>query len=192
MRFMALLVLVTLGAFTGTALAADAVSSAADPSLFDAAKAVFDAVAHGQWWAAAALAVVLAMAAARKYMPAAWKTGIKGDIIGTAGAFVMAFAGAVATWALAQPAGAAMSAGVILTAAKIGAAAIGGYTIIHKVASWLAAWGKLPAWAVAILKLMTTIVGSNAISKAEAAGQKAVTAAPPSGMSGGDKIIEVE
>ena len=191
MRFTAFLILVILAAFTGTALAAEAVT-VADPSIFDAGKAVFDAVVKGQWWAAAACAVVFLMAVARKYMPASWKTGIKGDMIGVGSTFMMAFAGAVATWAIAQPAGAAMSAAVVLTALKVGAVAIGGYTAIHKVAGWLAAWGKLPPWALVIIRALAAVVGSNAIAKAEAAGAKAVAAEPPKGMSGGDKIIEIE
>lgn len=189
MRFFTLLVLIFLGAFTSTALAAEAASTA-DPSVTEATKAVFDAVMHGQWWAAAALAVVVLGAVARKYMPAAWKEGTKGDIIGTTMAFVMAFAGAIAT-VLAAP-GAAMTAGVALTALKIGVTAIGGYNLIHKLASWGVASGKLPMWAMPIVKLLTSLVGSNAIAKAEKLGDKAVAAAPPKGMSGGDQIREVE
>ena len=97
MRFAALLVLIFLGAFTGTALAADAVA-ASDPSLSEVTKAIFDAVMHSQWWAVAAYGVVLACIGARKFMPASWKTGTKGDIIGTATVFVLAFAGAIGTW----------------------------------------------------------------------------------------------
>ena len=189
MRFMAALVLLCLAGFTGTALAADAVSST-DPSLLDAAKAVFDAVVHGQWWAAAALVVVLLCAGARRYMPAAWKTGTKGDIVGTGLAFLIASAGAVATVMLAP--GAAMTAGVALTAFKIGVAAIGGYTLIHKVLGWLSTWGLLPSWAAPILKLLASLVGSNAVKKAEAAGDKAVAAAPAKGLAGDAQIHEVE
>lgn len=181
--------LALVAGFTGTALAADAVS-ASDPSMTDAAKAIFDAVMHGQWWAAAALGVVLACAAARRYLPSKWTEGTKGDIIGTAMAFLMAGAGAIAT-VMAAP-GAAMTTGVALTALKIGVAAIGGYNIIHKLASWAVASGKLPAWALPIVKLLTSLVGSNAVAKAERLGDKAVAASPPKGMSGGDKIIEVD
>ncbi len=188
MKFMAVLILAFLAAFTGTALAADAVPQ--DASLFDLAKPIFDAVMHSQWWAAAAMAVILACAAARKYMPASWKDGTKGDIIGTSMAFVMAFAGAIATWAVAP--GAVMGVGVVATAAKIGFVAVGGYTLIHKVASWLVAWGKLPPWAVSILSMVTMLVGSNAVKKAEAAGDAAVAANPPTGMVGDDTIVEVE
>ncbi len=189
MRFTALLILIFLGAFTGTALAQTAASS---PDTTAFLQTVFDAVMHGQWWAAAAAGVVFACALARKYMPTSMTTGTKGDIIGTSMAFVMAFAGAVATWALAP--GAAMSGAVMITALKVGVAAIGGYTIIHKVAGWLAGWSKLPAWAAPILSLIATLVGSNAvtIAKAQAAGDAAVTANPTTGLAGSDKITEVK
>lgn len=190
MRFLALCVLIMLGAFTGTALADTAISSASDPSFNDVTKAIFDAVMHSQWWAVAAYAVILASIGARKYMPEAWKTGAKGDVVGMATTFLIAGAGAVATAAITP--GAAMTLAVLATAAKIGVAAIGGYTIIHKVAGWLAQAGWLPTWAVPIVKLLAALVGSNAVSKAEAAGQKAVEAKPATGMAGDDKIIEVE
>lgn len=189
MRFTALCILILLGAFTGTALAADAVS-ASDPSLSETARLIFDAVMHSNWWAAAAYGVILAMIGARKLMPASWKEGVKGDVIGTAAAFVLAFAGSVATVMMAP--GAAMTTAVALTALKIGLGAIGGYTIIHKVIGWLASWDKMPAWALSALRLIALMVGSNAIKKAEAAGQAAVDANPPTGMAGDTKITEVE
>lgn len=189
MRTIALLILIFLGAFTGTALAADAVG-AADPSMSELMKALFDAVTASNWWAVAAIGVMLSVAGSRKFMPASWKTGTKGDIVGTATAFFMAFAGAIVTWAAAP--GAVMTASVMLTALKIGGLAIGGYTVLHKVATWLVAWGKMPAWALPILRLLTTLIGSSAVSKAEAAGDKAVIADPPKGAAGDNKIVEVE
>jgi hypothetical protein len=186
MRFTAFLVVAFLAGFTGTALAAEA----ADPSAADTARLIFDAVTNSNWWAAAAYGVILAMIGARKVMPSSWKDGVKGDIIGTASAFLLAFAGAIATWALAP--GATMSAGVLLTAAKVGVFAIGGFTAVHKVVGWLAAWGALPSWLVPLLKMLAALVGSNAVKKAEAAGVTAVAANPSTGMQGNDKIIEVE
>lgn len=189
MRFTAALILVFLGAFTGTALAASAVAPA-DGSILELARPVFDAVMHGQWWAAAAFAVVLGVTIARRWMPAAWKQGAIGDITGTATAFVLAFAGAIGTWAIAP--GATMTLGVLATATKIGVAAIGGYNIVHKLLGWLAAWSKTPAWLVPVLKLVASLVGSGAIAKAEAAGAAAVAASPSKGMAGDSKVIEVE
>lgn len=189
MRSIALLVLIFLGTFTGTALAADAVA-ASDPSLSETAKAIFDAVMHSQWWVAASYGVILSMVAARKFMPDSWKTGVKGDVIGTAVVFVLALAGSVAA-VMAAP-GAAMTMAVALTALKVGVTAIGGYTVIHKAVGWLAGWDKMPAWATAGLRLLAMMVGSNAVKKAEAAGAAAVAADPPKGMAAGDKIVEVE
>ena len=188
MKFVSLFAyaLIALMVFTGTALA----QNAADPALSDVAKQIFDAVMHGQWWAAAAAGVIMLCAVARKYMPAAWKEGTKGDIVGTVTAFLMAFAGALGTWAVAP--GAVMSGAVLLTALMVGVAAIGVYTIVHKVAEWLVAWGKLPAWAVSLLKMVAFIVGSDAVAKAKAGGDAAVVANPAPGMAGTDGVIEVE
>lgn len=187
MRFTVLLVFLLLASFTGTALAAEAVS---DPALSDVTKAIFDAVMHSNWWAAAAYGVILACIGARKLMPEAWKTGTKGDIVGVATAFLVSFAGAVGTVVVAP--GAVMSAAVATKAFWIGVSAIGGYTVVHKIAGWLVGWGKLPPWAVAALKLLTLMVGSSAVKKAEAAGDAAVAADPPKGMAGDDTIREVE
>lgn len=189
MRSIALCILIFLGAFTGTAVAAG-VESASDPSLSEAAKAIFDAVMHSNWWAAAAYGVILAMVGARKIMPDSWKDGVRGDVIGTVCAFMLAFAGSVAA-VMAAP-GASMTTAVMLTALKVGVAAIGGYTIIHKALGWLATWSIMPAWAMSVLKLIGMLVGSNAIKKAEAAGQAAVDANPPTGMTGGASVHEVE
>lgn len=191
MRFIMFFALLYLGVFTGTALAADAVA-ASDPSFSELAKSILDAVTHSNWYAAAAYGVIIGMIGARKFMPASWKEGIKGDIVGTATVFAMAFAGAIATWAVGLGAGASMTVAVALTAVKVATAAIGGYTVIHKVVGWLTAWGKLPAWMVPVLKMLAALVGSNAIKKAEAAGNAAVVADPPKGMAGDSKIVEVE
>lgn len=191
MRYIASLILLFLIAFTGTALAADP-NVSVDPSVSEAFKAIMDAITKGQWWAVAAYGVILAVIGARKIMPASWKEGAKGDIIGVATTFVMAFAGAIGTWALAAGAGAAFTSAVALTALKIGAAAIGGYTVIHKLAGWLVASGVLPAWAAPIVKLLAGLVGSNAVKKAEAAGDKAVAAKPTTGTAGDKQIVEIE
>lgn len=187
MRFTIVLVLLVLGGFTGTALAANAAS---DPSTTEIAKTVLDAVMHSNWWAAAAYGVILAVMAVRYFLPAAWKTGTKGDIVGTALAFVLAFAGAVGTVVIAP--GAVMTAGVALTALKVGVAAIGVYNIVHKVAGWLLEWEALPSFLRPVLTVLTSLVGSNAVAKAEAAGAAAVQANPPTGLAGDATIREVK
>ncbi len=65
------------------------------------------------------------------------------------------------------------------------------YTLVHKLAGWLAGWDKLPSWATSILKMVAMLVGSDAVAKAQAAGDAAVAADPATGMAGDDKVIEV-
>ncbi len=188
MKFFATLILIFLGCFTGTALAQTA---ATDPATSEVLRQIFEAVLHSRWWGAAAASVVGVCAAVRHYLPEDWKTSVKGDIVGVALAFVTAFAGAIANWALAP--GADMSFDVLATAAKIGAVAIGGFTVVHKVIGWLMAWDKLPAWLRPILAIIATVIGSSAVKKAEAAGEAAVAADPARGMAGAiGKMNEVE
>lgn len=186
-------ILLFLAAMTGTAFAADAVNPDA-ASWLELAKPVFDAVMHGQWWAAAAAAVILAAAGARKLMPSSWKTGVKGDIIGVATAFVFAFAGAILNAALAVGFS-GMSAALAIVALKIGFAAVGGFTVLHKVTGWLAGteWfqSKAPAWLKLALMYVTGVFGSDAVKKAEQAGEAAVAAKPPQGAGDGT-VIEVD
>lgn len=192
MKTISFAALILLGMFSTTAFAAAAIAPA-DGNLLDYAKPIFDAVMHGQWWLAASLGVVFACAGARKFMPDSWKDGVKGDIVGTATAFGMAFGGALATWAVAP--GAVLTLAVLLTAGKVGVVAIGGYTVIHKAAVWIAssAWflTKAPAWLKSVVSLVLAMIGSNAIAKAEKAGRDAVGAAPGRGLAGDAAVREV-
>lgn len=177
--------LVLLG-FTATAFAAGEVLSPEDGSLLDLARPVFDAIMHGNWWLGAALAVVMLCAMSRRYLPDAWGGRfIRGDVGGVLLAFAMAFGGAMAT---VLTAGAAMSGAVAMTALKVALAAAGGYTAIHKLASSLVAtaWfqGKAPAWLKSVVGMALSMLGSNAIAKAEAAGKAAVEAKPAPGAVG--------
>lgn len=188
MKVIASIILLVLACFTGTALAAGVAT--ADPDTSEVLRQIFDAVVHGQWWIAASAAVIGLCGLARKYMPESWKAGAKGDVVGIVTTFGIATAGAVIT-TLAAP-GAAMSFAVIATAAKIGAVAIGGWNILHKVIGWLVAWNKLPGWAKSILNIVASFIGSSAVKKAEEAGDKAVAANPPPGMNAGGTPREVE
>lgn len=186
---MSVIILAFLGTFTATAFAADAVTPV-NGSLMDYAKPIFDAVMHGQLWLGASLAVVLLCAAARKYMPAKWTEGTRGDITGVGLAFLMAFASALAA-ALATP-GAAVSLALMATAGKVGLGAIGGWTILHKVLGWLADWKAMPSWLRALLALVGSVIGSDAITKAQAAGDAAVKASPATGLADGAVVKEIE
>ncbi len=78
---------------------------------------------------------------------------------------------------------------MIATATKIGAAAIGGFTALHKLIGWLMTWDKLPGWLKSILGVIAMVIGSSAVTKAEAAGDAAVAANPAPGMG---KPTEIE
>lgn len=172
--------------FTATAIAAGAVAPD-DGSLLDLAKPVYDAVVNGNYWLAAAVGVVFLTAATRKYLPDAYGGKFaRGQWGGRATAFIYAFAGALAT-TFAAP-GAAMSMAVLLTAFKVGTAAIGGWMVLHGLAKWLTTtkfWNeKMPAPVKMVVGFILGLMGSNAIKKAEAAGQKAVDENPPQGGAG--------
>lgn len=177
MKFAASLVIIFIGFFTGTALASGVIE---DPLASEVLRQILDAIVNGQWWAAAAGAVIGACALVRWRMPESWKAGTRGDIVGVATAFLMAFAGAVGTWAVTPDA--VMSLGVVTAAGKIGIAAIGGYTVLHKAIGWLTAWSGLPPWARTVLNVLAMLIGSSAVKKAEAAGDAAAAANPAPGM----------
>ena len=178
-------VVLTVVSLTATAFAAD-VAVPEDGSLRDLVQPVYDAIVAGNYWAAAALGVVLMTAAARKYLPDNYGGKfIRSDVGGMLTAFVMAFAGAVGT-AFAAP-GATMSLAILKPAFGVGVIAIGGFTAIHKLASWLVKTkfyqDKVPAWIKTPLSLLLALIGSSssAVAKAEKAGDKAVADKPAGG-----------
>lgn len=169
--------------FGATSAAATAVAPD-DGSLLDLARPVLDAVTHGNYWLAAALAVVVIVAAVRKHLPDAWGGKLlRSDVGGVASAFAVAFAGALATTIAA---GSAMSGGIALAALKVALGAAGGFAALHKLASALVATGwyqaKAPAWLKSVVALLLSLIGSSAIKKADAAGDAAVKASPAQGV----------
>ena len=188
-----MLVGLALAGFTATAFAAGQVTPDGG-SLLDHAKPVMDAIMHGQAWLAASLAVVFLCAATRKYLPDQYGGKFaRGDVGGVLLAFLMAFAGAVAT---ALTAGGAMSTALALTALKVGLGAAGGYTVLHKLATALVAtkWyqDKMPAPVKAVVAFVLSLIGSSAaarakvVAKAEKAGTDAVAKNPGKGA---DSVI---
>lgn len=180
MKFIASLILIFLGCFTGTALAADVAS---DPAVSETISKVFDAIVHGQYWPALCAAVVLLCALEIRYAPESWKSGAKGRLIGTAVAFTASFATTLGA-ALAAP-GSMFTSAVAMTALKVGVGAIGGYNAISALVDWLLTFEKMPAWAKTVLNMINAIIGRNTVKKAEDAGAAAVAANPPPGMAPG-------
>jgi hypothetical protein len=154
-----------------------------DGSWLDLAKPVLDAVVNGQYWIAVAAGIVFAVAMARRYVPA---TSVPGKLLASElGAMVCAalvsFFGAIATsltaLGLKMP-----TLAVFKSAGLVAFTAVGGWMILHKVASVVVATktyhDKAPAWLKAVVSFVLAMIGSSAATKAEAkvAGDKAVEA----------------
>lgn len=175
-------ILALLGVFTATALAATAVSPD-DQSWLELLKPVYEAFMRGEKLYAGMLALVAAVALAKRYMPGkagAWMNGKYGQPLTV---LVMSFGGAMAT---------AISAGtmpgwpMVKTAALIAAAAAGGYSMIKTllIEPFLRPWAaKAPTWIKWAFDMVLWIFDKPApIAKAEAAGQAAVDANPAGGV----------
>lgn len=175
--------------FGATAWAAGA-AAPEDGSLLDLAKPVFEAVMSGQGWLAAALALVFAVTAARRY--GAGRVPFLGSKLGGAMLnLLLSFGGAAAT---ALMAGAAASFALAFTALKVSVAAAMSYELIKElVAPMLRSLvdkipsAKLRSLLHAGLGLILWAFenrGKASIAKAEAAGDAAVAAKPPGGVAG--------
>lgn len=189
----ALVVIALYLGFAGTAIAASTtvavVDAPGDGSIFDLAKPVFDAVRSGNGWLAAALALVLLVAGARRYgakrFP--WLTSKSG---GAAANVLLSFGGMLAT---AFAAGSAPTWALALTSLKVSIVAAGGFTLIKELAVPALRWieSKAPAFARPYIGPLFNVLcnlfegrGTAAIAKAEAAGKAAVTAKPAPGLAG--------
>lgn len=179
-RLISSMSLIFLGSFTATALAAETV----DGDLIDVARPVLDAILAGQYTAAAALGLVLAVALLRRYGSRAlpW---LHSDVGGAVLALGTSLGGALAT---ALMAGASLSGGLLWTALGVAIAAAGGYAMIKKliiVPLLRPLRDRAPAWLRAPLDLILWIFDRpDPIAVAVAAGDAAVTADPPSGVIG--------
>lgn len=192
MRFKALAAWLSVPVLMVLSFSAMAFASGAtttdEGSLLDMARPIFDAVMHGQWWLGAALALVFACAAIRKYLPDSWGGKFaRSDFGGMLTAFGMSFGGAAATAfaAMGTAVSFAMVPGVAFMALKVAIFAVGGYKAIHELGKWVTstAWyqTKAPAIVKTIVSFVLSMIGSSAIAKAEAAGKAAVEAKPAPG-----------
>lgn len=178
------LALFALLGFAGTASAANA-AAPEDGNILDLAKPVFEAVMHGQGWLAAALALILCTALARRYLPKLNRfKWVASDAGTTLTAFLMSLGGGFAT---AFAAGAGPSLAVAKTAFGVALGAAGGYQALkHLVAPVLRALrDKLPAWARPGLDMVLWMFDRPSRNEAAAAaGEAAVKANPAPGVAG--------
>lgn len=165
-----------LGAFAGVAFA--------EPeALIDLAKPVLSAILSGQYAYAAALALVLAVAAARRYGGARFPF-LRSDAGGASLALVGGIGGALVN---SLAAGGGVSLALLWSALLVAVGAAGGYSLIKRlivtpILEPLAA--RAPAPIRAVLGVILWAFRSNAAADATAAGNAAVVASPSSGVAG--------
>lgn len=184
---MFLAVLVAVLSFATTALAANA-AAPVEGSILELAKPVFDAVMAGDGWLAAAMALVFAVTAARRYGASRFPI-LNSKVGGVAMNLLLSFGGAASTALLA---GAAPSFALAWTALKVSFTAAVGFEFVKELLGPAMRWleAKAPTWMRPVLKPVFDLIlwafegRKAAIAKAEAAGQAAVDANPPTGVAG--------
>jgi hypothetical protein len=179
----AIAVLMGFCSFVGVAFAADAATPSGGESVLDLARPVLDAIMSGHYAAAAALALVLAVALARRYgsprLP--WLNSDEGGAILV---LTGSFGGAMATALLA---GAAPTLSLAWMSLQVAAGGAGIYVLakklLHRPLLWLQ--DKAPSWLKPILSLVLWIFERpSTAEKAAKAGDAAVEANPPGGIEG--------
>lgn len=174
-----------VAAFAGVAFAQTA-TGGEDASILELAKPVLDAVLAGNPGLAAALALVLVAAAARRYGGARipW---LKTDAGGAAMVLVGAFGGAAAS---ALYAGGGWSLSMAWAAFQIAAATSGGYSLVKRllVDPILRPYviARMPQWLRVPIELGLAWIFSrpDPVKRAETAGVAAVAAKPSAGVEG--------
>lgn len=178
-----------LASFGATAYAAST-ATAAEESLLDMLKPVYDAFRGGHYIGAGALTVIFAVALLKRYAPGRLRKFVYSDLGGTLSAFLVAAAGSVA----ASSPDASWSWSILSTAFTLGLAGAGGYTVIKKVlvdrllaSTWYNT--KAPSWIKMGLRVVLWVFAKPAseaavLAAAEKAGQDAVAAEPSRGVDG--------
>lgn len=174
--------------FTGTAFAAQATGVPDAGELIELAKPVYQAIMSGQYWSAAALALVVVCGAIRAYL-APRVPFFRTDAGGTLLLLLASFGGAVATL-LAAAGLTAPTWQLCVAAFGVAASAAGGYTMVKRLALPVLAWLERlsPPWLKPLFQLVPwlfdVITGAGAVRKAEDAGAAAVAAKPSTGAAG--------
>lgn len=184
-----LAILTFLGCFTGVAFAANTVAPD-DATLLELLEPIYKAFVGGQHLYAGMLALVAAVAIAKRYAPAKVRTWIQGDVGGSVTTLVMSFAGAMAT---ALGSGNPVTWAMAKTATLIAVGAAGGYSLVKKliVEPFLKPLSKkTPAWMAPIWAIVFWAFDKKTpVEEAEAAGKAAVEAKPAPGAG---KVTEID
>lgn len=171
--------------FTTAVFAGGAVTPE-DSSLLDLAKPVYDAVMGGQYWLAASFALVLVVAAFKRYAPGRAGEWARTDLGGSLLVLLASFGGALATGLLAVGTN-AMTLALAFTALKVAFGAAGGYALIKKILVPILrrVAEKVPAWMKPIFTVALWAFESHTpVAVAEKAGDEAVKNNPAEGANG--------
>jgi len=175
--------------FAGFLVSANASSTVSpeDGNLLDLARPVFDEVMKGNYIAAAALALVLCVAMAKRYAPGKAGEFIKSDPGGALTTLLMAFGGALAT---ATMGGAPWTWAMLPAAGKVAFFAAGGYVLLKKLIvepvlkplskktpAWMA-----PLWGILFFAFDRKVSEADALASAKTAGDNAVAEKPAEGL----------
>lgn len=182
-------------AFTATAFASG-VATGDETNLLDMAKPLLDAAMAGHYLAAFAFALVLSVAALKKYAPEKYgiKAFVRSDVGGVLTTFGMSFFGAIATATLAMKGFGGLSFGLMKMAGGIGFLAIGGYVGIKKLLIPLMKkyQPKFPAWTAPAFMLAYFLFDRpDPVAKAETAGAAAVVANPAPGAANPSNTTDI-
>ncbi len=180
---------VTFLFFTATAFAAGAVEAAVPPDadLSSLGRPLYDAIVHGQYWMAAALALVFAVALFKRYAPAGrGRAFANSDAGGGLLVLLGSFGGAAATLLLGGP----MTWDLVIAAAKVATSAAGGFVLIKNIliaplmkSDWYK--NRAPLWLKALISMSTWVFAKqNSVAAAEDAGVKALEDKPAPGNDG--------
>ncbi len=172
--------------FAATASAAGAVVPE-DGSLLDLARPIVDAAMAGHYLAALAFALVLSVAAFKRYAPGKLGEFARTDFGGALTTFTMSFATAIGLATAAYKGFEGWSFGLLKTASIVGFLAIGGYVGVKRllvpVLKKLAL--KAPAWTQPFFTIFFFVFDKpDPITDAEKAGAAAVAAKPATGTDG--------
>ncbi len=145
--------------------------------ILDLAKPVWEAIGGGEYWYAAALAVVLGVALLSRYAPAEWKldTGVAKALMVLVGTYAAALISA------GLGGGTLMSIELAKGALGTAVNAAGGFTLARSLAKWLMMKLPLPSW---IKTPLLWVFGKDVVAEAKAGGEKAGAETPPSGVAG--------
>jgi len=150
--------------------------------LAELAKPLYQAIAEGQYAAAAALGLVLLVALVRRYGGARYPI-LSHKLVAPLLVLLASFGAAVASATLA---GASLSVGMAYAALKVAVLASGGYALTKPYLAKLGEW--VPSWAKPFVAILSAIVSAKsgakaaAIKKAEKAGDKAIEDSPAKGI----------